>query len=218
MLMQKSLFALALCILVLSSLIIAPAGKESASAAPVVAPPIIEAPLALAETVPEAAESEEPAREEASYKPAASVAATPGTPLRVRIPAIRLNNPVIPVGVNAKGEMDVPDGTTNNVGWYKGGTLPGAMGSAVLDAHVYAAFGRLDEVSVGDDIYVQTAEGELHFKVEETRVYKLADVPATRLFNRADDRRLNLITCAGTLVADRSTYTHRLVVYATLVS
>jgi hypothetical protein len=36
-----------------------------------------------------------------------------------------------------------------------------------------------------------------------------------QIFNRNDAARLNLITCHGQLTADRSTYTHRLVVYAT---
>lgn len=141
-----------------------------------------------------------------------------GVPERLVIPSIDLNVPVVGVGVNGSGEMDVPDGSSKSVGWYKYGTLPGNWGSAVLDAHVFAAFSDLRSVKVGSDIYVKTSEGEnLHFVVTDSRLYKLGELPPEYLFARADARRLNLITCAGKLLPDGSTYDHRLVVYAELV-
>jgi len=140
-------------------------------------------------------------------------------PIELIVPSIKLDVPVVDVGVNAKGEMDVPDGSTKNVGWYEDGTIPGDTGSAVLDAHVFAAFKNLRYAKVGDDIYVKTKSGDtLHFKIEQSMVYKTAQVPLQLLFNRADEPRLNLITCAGKLTKDRSTYDHRLVDYAVLVN
>jgi sortase (surface protein transpeptidase) len=139
-------------------------------------------------------------------------------PVELIVPSIKLDVPVIDVDVNAKGEMDVPDGTTNNVGWYERGTIPGNTGSAVFDAHVFAALKNLRNAKVGDDIYVTTKSGRsLHFRIQESTVYKTAEVPLQKLFNRADEARLNLITCAGKLTKDRSTYDHRLVDYAILV-
>jgi len=139
-------------------------------------------------------------------------------PTEIVIPSIRLDTRIIKVGVNAKGEMDVPDGNTNDVGWYKDGTVPGMTGSAVLDAHVFAAFKGLSALKPGSDVFVVTQNNnQLHFKVQEMRYYRLADVPLNTLFNRDDAKRLNLITCAGKLTKDRSTYDHRLIVYATLV-
>ena len=58
---------------------------------------------------------------------------------------------------------------------------------------------------------------ELHFRVAETQVYKLEDVPRETLFNRADAERLNLITCAGKYLPFHETYDHRLIVYARLL-
>jgi sortase (surface protein transpeptidase) len=139
-------------------------------------------------------------------------------PVEVAVPSIQLDVPVIEVDVNAKGEMDVPDGNTNNVGWYKRGTIPGSTGSAVFDAHVFAALKNLRYAKPGDDIYVKTKSGKfLHFQIQESTVYKTADVPLQKLFNRNDAAYLNLITCAGKLTKDRSTYDHRLVDYAVLV-
>ncbi len=139
-----------------------------------------------------------------------------GTPLRVVIPAIQLDSPVVSVGLNNDGEMDVPSGDTNNVGWYMHGTRPGNFGSAVLDAHVYAAFSELHKLQTGDVVYVDTTTGErLAFRVDSAEMYQLGELTSRKLFARKDARRLNLITCAGEPTG--TTYTHRLVVFTTLI-
>ena len=140
------------------------------------------------------------------------------TPKRLIIPSIGLNASVQHLGVNEKGEMDVPDGATRDVGWYRHGTSPGERGSAVIDAHVYAAFKKLHLVPIGADIFVEMSNGSrTRFRAAEAIVYKLDEVPRDTLFNRADDERLNLITCAGRFDRTRKTYDHRLIVYAELV-
>jgi sortase A len=141
------------------------------------------------------------------------------TPYVLTIPQINLETPVVAVGLNAKGEMDVPSGKTNNVGWYKAGTKPGDIGSAVLDAHVFAAFKKLTKVAVGDSLYIESASGKkLHFVVQKTEVTPLAQTSTQKLFMQHDAARLNLITCAGTYNPILGTYDHRLIVYAVLVS
>ncbi len=155
-----------------------------------------------------------------------SVQATPkkvtkqtAQPVRLIIPSIGLNAPVESVGINSKGEMDVPPGDSSEVGWYKYGTIPGNVGSAVIDAHVFAAFEDLQHLSVGSEVYVENANGQrLKFVVDDSRVYKLGELTSGMLFGKRDARRLNLITCAGEPTADGSTYTHRLVVYTKLVA
>ncbi len=139
-------------------------------------------------------------------------------PTRVEIPSVGIDSPIAGMGVNKKGEMDVPDGTSNTVGWYKYGTIPGEIGSAVLDAHVYAAFSKLKKVTVGSDIYVTSGTKTLHFIVTEIETYALKNVSPELLFNRRDSRRLNLITCAGTYIPSLGTYNKRLVVYAELAA
>ena len=134
------------------------------------------------------------------------------------IPSIKIVSPIQPVGITSGGAMAVPNGATNNVGWYEYGTVPGATGSAVLDAHVFAAFTDLKYLKPGSDIYVLAQDGSLrHFVVTRTQTYANADVPLNLLFNRSDGQYLNLITCAGKLTPDHSTYDARLVVYAKLV-
>ena len=75
-------------------------------------------------------------------------------PERLLVPSLDLNVAIQPVGQNSKGEMDVPSGSSSNVGWYKYGTMPGNVGSAVLDAHVFAVFKDLRYLKIGSSIFV----------------------------------------------------------------
>ena len=146
----------------------------------------------------------------------------PGTvtspPTRLIIPAIGINTNIQGVGVNAKGEMAVPKGSTQAVGWYEYGTIPGNVGSAVIDAHVFAAFSKLKYLQPGADVYVISGSGKtLHFVVKAKQTFALSNMVPQQVFKSTAMPDLNLITCAGSLTADHSTYDHRLVVYTTLV-
>lgn len=139
-------------------------------------------------------------------------------PARIIIPSIGINTTIEGVGVNEKGEMAVPSGTSNTVGWFKYGAAPGQVGSAVLDAHVFAAFSKLKYVRPGADVYVITSQNQiLHFVVNEKKTFALSTLAPQQLFRPTTRPDLNLITCAGSLTPDRLTYDHRLIVYATLV-
>jgi sortase (surface protein transpeptidase) len=143
-------------------------------------------------------------------------------PRRLRIPALGISAYVRHVGVNAQGNMATP-GNFTDVGWYKYGTVPGFMGSAVIDGHVDNAlsldgvFKHLGDLKEGDDIYIDTASSTaLHFVVREAVSYPSEDVPAEKVFKADDAARLNLITCDGTWVQGKKEYDRRLVVYAVL--
>ncbi len=149
--------------------------------------------------------------------------AVPGDlPGRLRIPAVSIDAAVKHVGVNEEGLMATP-GNFVDAGWYKYGTVPGFLGSAVIDGHVDNAlsldgvFKHLADLKPGDDIYIDTASStQLHFVVEEVTSYPLAEVPKERLFGAKDAVRLNLITCDGAWIKGQKTYERRLVVYAKL--
>jgi LPXTG-site transpeptidase (sortase) family protein len=169
-------------------------------------------PSPIKATAAKIAEAPAPAKTAPAKKPAVRA------PVRISIPSIALNDKVVPVGVNSLGDMDVPSGSTDDIGWYAKGTVPGDIGSAVMDAHVFAALARLDEVKKGDTINVSMADGSTRrFVVTRTQVYKVGDLSPAELFSAKGGRYLHLITCAGALTPDRTSYTHRLVVYATLV-
>lgn len=144
-------------------------------------------------------------------------------PARLVIPKIGVNAHVQKVGIARSGNMAVPTNYTD-VGWYRQGTIPGRIGSAVMDGHVdngfglSGVFGRLNELEEGDDIYVETENGDTyHFVVEESAMYTVEDVPLQKLFSRNDAARLNLVTCDGTWLADERMYDERYIVYAKLI-
>jgi len=139
-------------------------------------------------------------------------------PVRISAPSIGLNSPIQGVGTTSGGAMAVPSGKSNNVGWYKYGVIPGANGTAVLDAHVFAAFKSLSKIKNGGDIYITMASGkQLHFVVTKAQTYAITNLSSSTLFAPTSAQALNLITCAGNLTADHSTYDHRLIVSAKLV-
>lgn len=140
------------------------------------------------------------------------------------IPSIKIDTKITEVGVTKTGNMASPKGLVN-VGWYKYGPLPGEHGSAVIAGHLDNAlalsgvFKRLNELHVGDDVYVKDVSGkESHFKVQSLETYPYDKAPVKKIFNATDMSRLNLITCAGKWNQSLKTYDKRLVVYTELVA
>jgi sortase A len=153
----------------------------------------------------------------------APVVVPPGAlPARLEIPSLNIHASVQDLGINAAGAMQAPDNFVD-VGWYKYGVPPGYTGSAVIDGHVdnglglNGVFKYLDNIKVGDDVYVVTQGGyTLHFVVTDIEVYPYTDAPTDLIFGQDDAARLNLITCDGTWVNGKDTYNERLVVFTTL--
>lgn len=141
-------------------------------------------------------------------------------PQRLLIPKIAVAAEVEEVGITEEGNMEVPE-ILQNVGWYKFGAIPGAKGNAVFAGHLDDSlrqplvFWRLDELVVGDDIYILNEEGEeLHFKVTGKELYDYNSFETEDIFGPTDERHLNLITCTGTWLEDLQVYDKRLVIFA----
>jgi sortase A len=148
--------------------------------------------------------------------------ASTSPPVRIIIPTIDVDAEVEEVGITWKGNMGTPKKFTNT-GWYKYGTVPGEIGSAVIDGHVDNGFGlpgvfnHLKDLKPGDDVYVETGTAQkIHFVVSRVEKYYYKDVPLEVVFNAKDGTYLNLITCDGEWVPAEQTNDHRIVVYATL--
>ncbi len=145
-------------------------------------------------------------------------------PARLIIPLLKIDSNIQHVGVTATGNMAAPTGFSD-VGWYKYGTVPGNLGTAVLAGHVDnglalpGVFKNLKDLKPGDDVYSVDKEGNrLHFVVESVESFDYENVPLDRLFNEKDVARLNLITCDGTWIPGKKTYDKRIVVFATYKS
>lgn len=144
-------------------------------------------------------------------------------PTSVRVVDVGLDLPVVPVGVRADGQMDVPL-LVSEVGWYEHGPAPGAVeGSAVLSAHVDSEVGAapmaaLFEVELGAIVEITTESGAvLAFRVDLVEQLGKAQLPLDELFARDGPPMLRLVTCAGAYDPVAGAYEDNLVVTATPV-
>jgi hypothetical protein len=162
-------------------------------------------------------------------------------PLELRIPSLQMSAPVLAVGVTSQNVMDTPQGPGDDpvwqqAFWYRGGAVPGDLGTATIGGHVSgiggkpALFKRLAELRPGDLIIVHNTQSDLgaRFMVTEVavypltqaadagtmaRIYGLGPLSGTGPQETADGlAHLTLITCSGEFV--NGSYDHRLVVYA----
>jgi len=141
-------------------------------------------------------------------------------PARVRIRAIEVDAPIVPVGVLG-GTTEVPP-DVDEVGWYRFGGRLGISGSTLLIAHVSSgtqgpgAFVRLRELAPGDDVIVELRDGSLsRFRVIARRSYAKEALP-DRLFGRTGPPMLALVTCGGRYSEATGRYEDNVVVYAIL--
>lgn len=148
----------------------------------------------------------------------------PDYPAKLLIPSIDVDASVQDVGLNSKGNIGTPS-NFREAAWYTGSALPGNLGTALIDGHVDNAlalpgvFKHLNEVKVGDDIYVVRNDGrKLHFQVTAIQSYPYDSAPLETILKSSDNKsHLNLITCIGDWDSENHTYNERLVVYSTLV-
>ncbi len=143
-----------------------------------------------------------------------------GLPIRLRIPAIRVDAAILPVGLAPDGAMDVPKGP-DDTAWFDQGPHPGENGTAVIAGHfgwkngIPAVFDNLNELHPGNKILVENDKGEtITFVIRELRTFD-GNGNATEVFSSSDGKaHLNLITCEGVWDKASKSYSNRLVVFA----
>jgi sortase (surface protein transpeptidase) len=144
-------------------------------------------------------------------------------PVWLTIPAIGVKAPVVNLGLNRNGTLQVP-GSTTVVGWYTNSPRPGATGSAIIAGHVDSRSGPgvffwLRTVRPGERIYVRRTDGTLAvFTVTAVQMYAKAHFPTAAVYGPVPDAELRLITCGGTFDYARGSYLSNVVVYARLSS
>ncbi len=195
---------------------VTPIAASATVATPMLATRVAVAPTGAAPTVGEGAAT--------VGAPSPTVAAAPrvGQPVRLQIPAIRVDAAIEQVGLTANGDMDTPK-DYDNTGWYTPGSRPGDPGNAVIAGHVdsktdIAVFWYLRDLRPGDEIVVVGDDGiARRFVVTLTEAYVRAAAPLTRIFGPTSGAHLNLITCAGDFDRKKGAYDKNLVVYADYV-
>ncbi len=146
---------------------------------------------------------------------------SPGLPVRLRIPNINVDAPVIQVGITPDGAMGVPKGPAE-VAWFSLGTRPGEIGSAVVSGHFGpwktgegSVFDNLNKLKNGDKLYIEDDRGAIiTFVVRESRLYD-PKADSSGVFGSSDGKaHLNVVTCEGIWDKVNKTYSNRLVVFA----
>ncbi|TQK19983.1 sortase (surface protein transpeptidase) [Microbacterium sp. SLBN-154] len=160
-----------------------------------------------------------PAVSQAAPTPSSEPEAQALPPARVSVPSISLDEPLIDLGLNTDGSMQVPT-DFDEVGWFTGGGRPGGTGPVVIAGHVDsptgpAVFVRLRDVQVGDLVEVVDTAGTAHaYVVTETMDYPKSAFPTAAVFGAVVTDELRLITCGGVFDQNAGSYVDNRVVYA----
>jgi len=143
----------------------------------------------------------------------------PARPVRIEIPSIGVDAPIVSLGLNADRTLEVPS-DFGDAGWWSGGSRPGERGPAVIAGHVDsytgpAVFFRLGELRPGATIVVRRRDGSrARFSVLGSERYSKASFPTRRVYGATRAATLRLITCSGTFDRASGHYLDNTVVYA----
>jgi len=130
-------------------------------------------------------------------------------PARIIIPAINLDTPTIAVGLDADRVPIVPK---HDVGWFTYSAVPGQGTNIVLWGHVLrwldspeivAPFERMEELELGAEIVVVTADEQQH-RYRITEQLQVLPTETQQLFATPTER-LTLVSCIGDNVIEQGT-------------
>ncbi|MEW2133183.1 class F sortase [Streptomyces sp. NPDC005435] len=141
-------------------------------------------------------------------------------PVRLRIPGIGVDTPVMRLGLTPGGGVQVPPITAHDrAGWYENSPTPGRKGPSVILGHVTVGaygdgvFRRLDRLRRGDGITVRLENGtSARFTVTSVRTVAKDRFPTKAVYGDVDRPELRLITCGGPRTGDG--YRDNVIVFA----
>jgi LPXTG-site transpeptidase (sortase) family protein len=148
----------------------------------------------------------------------------PSAVVRLAMPTLGVDAPVVTLGVLPDGTMDSPH-TPTDVAWYRFSAKPGDTGNAVFAAHVdYVRYGpavfyRLRELQDGDPVTATLEDGSsFTYRVVSSVIYKADTAPVQEIVGPTPGRTMTLITCTGVFNRNVLEYDKRLVVRAELAA
>jgi hypothetical protein len=165
---------------------------------------------------------EHPPRLFPTHEPA-PVAMASGGYMHVAIPAVDVDAPVIRLGLNPDGTLEVPS-DYSVAGWWSGGPIPGDVGPAVIVGHIDnksgpAVFYRLRSLKPGQVVVVRRPDGaQVRFAVERIEEVPKSQFPSKMVYGAVNDAELRLITCGGAFNYSTGHYVDNIIVFARLSS
>lgn len=144
------------------------------------------------------------------------------TPTAISIPAIGVHHPLMQVGLNSDGTLQVPPLTEPGIpGWYRNSPTPGQVGPAIIVGHIDGTTGaegvfyNLGALRPSDTIQVTRSDNTVAvFRIDGVNKYSKAAFPTLTVYGNTTNPQLRLITCAGPF--QNQHYLDDIVVYATL--
>jgi hypothetical protein len=140
-------------------------------------------------------------------------------PVWLRIPALKVNTSLEPLGLARDGTIAVPT-RTDVAGWYRDGPRPGQAGPAVVLGHVDSREGPgvfIDLVTLKPGALIKVDRADrtsVTFRVTRvTRVPK-DDFPTDLVYAPTLDQALRLVTCGGGFDQARRSYRDNVIVFA----
>lgn len=147
-------------------------------------------------------------------------------PVSIAIPSIGVSSPLLYVGENPDGSIQVPPlfQLPSKAAWYRNSPTPGQLGPSIIEGHIDtykgpSVFFNLGALQPHKHIYVTLADGTVAvFTVDGVRHYEKATFPTTTVYKNVHFAALRLITCGGAFDPATGSYLGSTVVFASLVS
>ncbi len=143
-------------------------------------------------------------------------------PVSVRAATVGMQSPLVQVGLNTDGTIEVPV-AYDTAAWYRLGPVPGSLGPAVIVGHVDSykgpgVFFNLGALRPGAIIDVTRADATVaHFRVDAVNSYPKNQFPTAAVYGPIDYAGLRVITCGGVFDQATKNYESNTVVFASLV-
>jgi sortase (surface protein transpeptidase) len=143
-------------------------------------------------------------------------------PVRLIIPAIGVDAPLIRVGQVGRSVGVPPLGDLNLAGWFDRTVTPGQAGPSLIDGHVESYAGRsvffnLKNLKPADQIRVLRADGTTAvFRVTWVQIVAKAAFPWHAVLGPTSYPALRLVTCGGPFDSLTGHYVDNIIVYAAI--
>jgi hypothetical protein len=140
-------------------------------------------------------------------------------PVRLRVPAARVDTQLERLGRATGGTISVPK-SPYVAGWYVEGPRPGQLGPAVILGHVDSKAGpgvffHLTELNPGAVISVDAADGtSRNFLVTAIDRVPKTSFPTDQVYSPTLQPSLRLVTCGGAFNRSAGEYRDNVIVYA----
>ena len=140
-------------------------------------------------------------------------------PVRLRIPAVRIDTPLQRLGRAADATVEVP-GDFGVAGWFADGPRPGQDGPAVILGHVDSRTGPgvfypLAGLAAGTEVLVDRADGStVTFRVSGVVTVPKSGFPTDQVYGPTLQSSLRLVTCGGPFDRAAGSYRDNVIVSA----